>query len=280
MVRGTVRLALVVAALVAAPVSPAFIAAADDCGNYTGPDKATVYQPTYAELKEAFARAAANQLGPEYPSMPRLLAGYPDVRPSNLPMPCVILMAIAYIESTWQQAAKTPPGKTGQVITGFGGCGVGVMQVSLTERVQATIPRAIQLRIVNDYRYNIAHGARLLAEKWNTTPPIGSNDPTVIEHWYYAIWAYNSWSAINNPNNPAYPPNRRPYTGKENWRDYPYQELVFGLIANPPVVNGQRLWDPIPVNLPDRASIDPNPDSIEGPRVTHKAVCVIPTPGR
>jgi len=57
-------------------------------------------------------------------------------------------------------------------------------------------------RILNDVTYNIEAGADILLSKWldHRTPVVGNRDPNVLEHWYFALWAYNGWLSRNNPN--------------------------------------------------------------------------------
>lgn len=55
-------------------------------------------------------------------------------------------------------------------------------------------------RLKTDYDYNISEGARILNQKWQTVPKIGDGDRNKLENWYFAVWAYNGWSARNNPN--------------------------------------------------------------------------------
>ncbi|HZK56529.1 MAG TPA: cell wall-binding repeat-containing protein [Desulfosporosinus sp.] len=55
-------------------------------------------------------------------------------------------------------------------------------------------------RLKTDYDFNISEGARILNQKWRTVPKIGDGDRNKLENWYFAVWAYNGWSARNNPN--------------------------------------------------------------------------------
>jgi hypothetical protein len=75
----------------------------------------------------------------------------------------------------------------------------------------------------------------------------------VVENWYYAVWSYNGFAYVNHPGNPIHDPQRPPYLcdGTQPRSNYPYQELVFGCMANPPIRDGVPLWDPVPVTLPD-----------------------------
>ncbi len=268
-------LAIAVAVFAAMPVAGPQKAYADDCAS----TNATAYQPTYAEVKAAFQRATTNTLGTNYPQLPNLLSGYPSYQYVAPSLPCILPQAIGWIESGWRQAGNgTKQGSRGTVLTGKGGCGYGLMQTSSGMRFPGQLPQPVQLAIASDFAYNIAYGSKILADTWNTTPAIGSNDPTVVEHWYYAVWAYNNWSWRNNPNNPDFPYPRAPYDGTRPVTNYPYQELVFGLAANPPVVGGERLWEPVALSLPDSGAIGISPDAIPAPAITHKSYCAASTP--
>lgn len=111
-------------------------------------------------------------------------------------IPAVILKAIAYAESGWRQFDSS-----GNVVTGHWGSrpNLGIMQVgsynpSDTETVN---------RLKYDIDFNIAYGADILNAKWEMVPKIGDGDRSKLENWYFAIWAYNSWSTRNNPNDAA-----------------------------------------------------------------------------
>ena len=265
-------LAIAVASLLpAASVGEVF---AEDCAG----TNASAYQPTHHEARLALLRASAGTLGPSYPRLPPLLTGAPATTVVTGTVPCVIPQAIGWVESGWRQASGTARGSVGPVLTGRGGCGVGVMQTSTGMRFPGQLPRAVQLAFAGDYIYNIAYGVQLLGQKWNATPPIGNADPTIAEHWYYAVWAYNHWSWRNNPNNPDFPWPRPAYTGAQPVVNYPYQELVFGLAANPPRLNGAPLWQPVALSLPDAGAIGISPDAIPEPLVVHRTFCVVPDP--
>lgn len=109
-------------------------------------------------------------------------------------VPAEILKAIAYVESGWRQWDNN-----GNVVTGYWGNrpSLGIMQVSAyNSRDTETLTK-----LKNDIAYNIAYGADVLISKWKMTPRIGDGDRSKLENWYFAIWAYNSWSLVNNPNN-------------------------------------------------------------------------------
>jgi hypothetical protein len=86
----------------------------------------------------------------------------------------------------------------------------------------------------------------------------------ILENWYFAVWAYNGFtgpgaSRSNHPLDPIYGSwPRQPYScgptsdGKgHNRSNYPYQELVYGCVTNPPVVDGKQLWQAQAITLPD-----------------------------
>lgn len=107
-------------------------------------------------------------------------------------VPAVILKAIAYEESGWRQWNSS-----GSVLSSGGSRpNLGIMQVSCSGLDSATL-----YKIKNDIDYNIAYGADILKSKYEAVPQIGDGDPNKLENWYFALWAYNSWSSRNNPNN-------------------------------------------------------------------------------
>ncbi len=128
-----------------------------------------------------------------------------------------------------------------------------------------------QALVATHFAYNIARGAAILVDKWNEAPeenPIVGSDtggfPAVLENWYYAIWNYNGFTGpganrSNHPMDPIYGswPRTSYSCGPEsdglghNRSNYPYQELVIGCANNPPVVDGEPLWQAQPVTLPD-----------------------------
>lgn len=95
---------------------------------------------------------------------------------------------------------------------------------------------------------NIDAGAKVLEDKWAATPIIGDGNGMVgrekLENWYYAVWAYNSWGRVNNPN----------YTGQANTNIPSYQSLVYGYIANcPAALTG--MWVNCTLSVPTNTQI-------------------------
>ena len=134
-------------------------------------------------------------------------------------IPPKILYAVAYQESGWRQFdADGDP-----LVSGDGG--VGIMQVT-------TVPTGVDAaRLGTDIVYNIEVGAGILATKWTYAPSvfpiIGEGARHCYEDWFFAVWAYNGWTAGSQ---------------------YPY--LVWGHIAD-----GRGLWTGEPVSVYPAASL-------------------------
>jgi hypothetical protein len=238
---------------------------------------------TYEDLKDrrlfldTIELAAFNFLfpGDTFFGVPDLELGPREARytePGKVPP--VLLKAIAYVESSITQGATgVPYGSIGPALIAFD-CGHGIAQVTNGMTVPAGengLGSPEQALVATHYAYNIARGANILATKWNDAPeekPIVGTDtlghPAVIENWYYAVWAYNGFTGpgankSNHPLDPIYAAwPRTPYSCGSpadglghNRANYPYQEIVFGCVANPPVVEGQALWQAQDVSLPD-----------------------------
>ncbi|MEX1021560.1 MAG: hypothetical protein WD058_00295 [Dehalococcoidia bacterium] len=184
-------------------------------------------------------------------------------------IPTTLLQAISWVESDMTMAARSVQfNSIGEGLVSFD-CGHGLMQVT----TGMTVPLGAdgraserQTLIATHYAYNIARGAQLLAEKWNAAPeqrPIVGTDnasnPALIENWYYAVWGYNGFtgpgsSQSNHPLDPSLGAFPRPTfrcDGTQSRNRYPYQELVWGCLANPAQRSGQYLWTPTAASLPD-----------------------------
>ncbi|HTJ80835.1 MAG TPA: MYXO-CTERM sorting domain-containing protein, partial [Polyangiaceae bacterium] len=149
--------------------------------------------------------------------------------------PCELLKSIAMVESGWRQfcVPTTPSDQVGgpsRTIISFD-CGYGVGQVTSGMHTGEN-PDFDRARVASDATYNLATGTRILAGKWIATNCVGDNQPTIIEDWYTATWAYNGLAYVNNPSNPNYDSNRGVYDPAVN-NACPYQERVFGRIENP-----------------------------------------------
>jgi hypothetical protein len=226
---------------------------------------------------DAMDLAAYNMLfpGDAYFGLPRLETGLRGARSSTEPaIPSILLKSIGWIESVITQASRQIPfGGIGPALISFD-CGHGIMQVTsgmTTPLGDGGVASPEQLMVATHFAYNIARGAVILVDKWNAAPenrPIAgtdtNGDPSLVENWYFAVWSYNGFTGpganrSNHPMDPIYggwP--RVPYSCGpsadgfgHNRSKYPYQELVWGCAAHPPVVQGATLWQPLDISYPD-----------------------------
>jgi hypothetical protein len=182
-------------------------------------------------------------------------------------VPAQVVEGILATESNWDQASPhAPRGAAGNpLIANYYGtdptfttidysqadCGYGAGQVtSFMTAADTSEPQSIKDKVALDYAENVAASITILAGKWNQLRGsgivVGSGDPSQLEDWYFAIWAYNTgvhpnpgngnpWGLgwVNNPINPTFPPDRQPFLRTtmddamtpDQW---PYQEQVFG----------------------------------------------------
>lgn len=245
--------------------------------------------PCDADVREAIEALAQGHLGDRGPALPRLGTGCDaDGRATgsvDASFPCALWSAIAWAESGWvqfcygadgteDQPACGAPGTTGPTLISFD-CGYGLAQVTSGMRAGDTTDDFEPARVAAEPAYNLGVGGAILASKWAATPCVGDNDPGVLEHWYFATWAYNGFCWCNNPNNPEFPWPRAGYREPDGLSrgDYPYQEIVFGLVRHPV---GER-WAAIPASLPAReqlcATDGCRPGRIPSPSPTHRDPC-------
>jgi len=198
--------------------------------------------PSVAEWQDIFALVAKGPAawGSDGPSVPTIGQGCGKPEPMKsvqARFPCELLKAIAMAESSWRQfcVPDRPADQVGgpsRTIISFD-CGYGVGQVTSGMRTQDAVPDYDRQRVAGDPVYNLATGAQILAGKWKVTNCVGDNQPSVIENWYAAVWAYNGLAYVNNPANPVHDANRGVYNPKVGG-SAPYQEKVFGWIEHPP----------------------------------------------
>ncbi|WP_345463333.1 SGNH/GDSL hydrolase family protein [Actinoallomurus oryzae] len=142
-------------------------------------------------------------------------------------------------------------------------CGYGISQMTDGMRMagheksgETALPLTQQRAIALDYAANIAAGLKLVSDKWNqlySIMTVNNADPTRIENWYFATWAYNSgfhtqseagqnhgvWGLgwFNNPANPRYDHDRLPFLYNNSWADaahperWTYPEKVLGFAS-------------------------------------------------
>jgi hypothetical protein len=219
---------------------------------------ATCRPPGLWEIAAAFDRAANGLLPVADPRLP--------VETHIRAIPPSVLKAVGWVESNWHQF--TPQGRP-LLSPDFG---YGIMQITsgmdgAFGRLHGSIDESSQSAIASDYQFNVAYGARILAQKWAATPRVGNGDSSTVENWYYALWAYNGWGWVNNPNNPRF---ARLGTPAANPASYPYQERVLYLVSHPPHDSaGNPLWKAVSVSLPRRSLIGSTPHPYSPPTVHH-----------
>jgi MYXO-CTERM domain-containing protein len=198
--------------------------------------------PDVSGWRELFTSTAERSVGADVPSIAAVEAG-PARTSTAAPFPCRLLPAIAATESGVAQFC----GGDGLTVISFD-CGFGVMQV--------TSGAANYPGIQSSAAINIAAGADILAQKWNSDGSFGGHfgdsDPALLESWYFAVWAYNGFVYSNNPNNPDHVVGRAPFRspGSSARRDYPYQEIVWGYLQYPAALDGEPLVDAVAPTYP------------------------------
>jgi hypothetical protein len=261
-----------------------------------------VPQPTNSQIDWAAQLAVQGSLPGRAAGFDNLPGGYAPEYDFPVPVlhggggrvPAVLVEAIMAQESNMDQASwHVPAGMPGDPLIadyygnagdttspinyGSADCGYGLGQITDIMFAGAYSP-AVQQRVAVDYAENAAAVVKFLADKWNQLYDDGItvNDanPSYVESWYDAIWAYNSgiqpnaangnttgctpgpsctdsagnWGLgwANNPINPVYPAGREPFLNGPNGYadaatpgDWPYQERVFGWMHAPLL-----RWDP------------------------------------
>ena len=219
----------------------------------------------------AIDAAAQNELfaGDSYFGLPSVEVGTRTNRAGGAAaVPVEVLRSIGWVESTLTMASRSTRFESiGPALVSFD-CGHGIMQVTSGMTIPLGgegRPSEHQIAVATSDTHNIARGARILASKWNDAPglrPVAGTDtggdPTLIENWYYAIWAYNGFTGpgskqSNHPLDPNLEWPRAEYRcdGSQSRTRYPYQELVYGCMANPAERGGEELWPAVRATLPD-----------------------------
>lgn len=209
------------------------------------------HQPYTSDLQDFLTRAGNGNLysSEGYPwalsqvEKGNRTSGRPLVAPF---VPPTILKAAAYVESSWRQADyDTARGVSGPILVSPD-CGYGVMQITAAlvwsmDNGTATEPERL---VAKNYGRNVAAGAQVMVAKWNDAPQyrpiVGDGNPNYLEDWYYAIWSYNGFSSVNDPN--GFSSSRPEYKcDGVNYTAVPYQERVIGCVRNP----AEGLWNAI-----------------------------------
>lgn len=191
--------------------------------------------------------------------------------PNSVPVPPSVIQGTLAQESAWRHASmRALPGESGNPnINDYYGahgtldvidydaadCGYGVGQITDPMRISSPQYSANgKTKVAVDYAENVVASTQFLVDKWNQLYNAGvilnDGDPSRLENWYFAIWAYNSgfhantgsgpWGLgwTNNPRNGDYFPGRSPflattYADAEHPADWPYQERVMGWMEVP-----------------------------------------------
>jgi len=265
-----------------------FIAQANNptsCAAATCPEPAaTGRQPFPSELVDIFNRAGTNRLGTNGPTLPQIKKGYPQSQLVDPYVPCILLKTMGAVETGqtpgstefdgWKQF-NANYGQNGTTVIAAD-CGYGVMQITSGMSGGAGFDPA---RVASEPVYNVGTAARALIEKWNArSEAIGDRDPYIVENWYYAVWAYNGFSSVNDPNDISrFPAGRTEWQcnrdSSQNAAQWPYQEKVWGCSNNPPEYPaGTPLWARVPLSLPVRQDVAfPPPPHIATPLPAHRS---------
>ena len=236
------------------------------CSDFGGgpPYRFQAYEATRDRVPylDAQRLAAVDALLPAEPgfALPEMEAGPADRRvlQDDARIPGVLLHAIGWVESSLNQTAIHVPYESVGPALVSSSCAYGVMQVASAFSNHGDAPSRSEALTGTHYAYNIAAGARILADKWNEDliPVVGLGEREFIEAWYYALWAYNGWATSNHPAGPEVDPFRAlPYDCEGPYNGYTYQELVIGCLINPPSIDGRPLWPAVPVEHPDLAAL-------------------------
>ncbi len=274
MPRRTIALVVALLAVVVLGVAPEFGARAPHA-------EACAFDPRIPHTYEAegdrqrylsaIEAASVNALlpGDAYFELPRIELGTRQTRAEGTQrLPAALLKGLGWVESQLAMASRSVRFESiGDTLVSFD-CGHGMMQIT----TGMTVPLGFdgnasddQVRVATHYAYNAARGAVLLADKWNQAPqqrPIvgtdTNSDPNLIENWYYAVWSFNGFTGpgsrgSNHPLDPTFASVRGEYRcdGSQSRNRFPYQELVWGCLANPPEREGTQLWAPIDATLPN-----------------------------
>ncbi|GIG63025.1 hypothetical protein Lfu02_73970 [Longispora fulva] len=244
------------------------------------------FQPSPNMVEWAVDQAVHGRLTTQRPAN-YLKTGQPAYSPQGMfpphsvrdggTVPAQLLLAILAQETNLSQASwHAVPGDTGNpLVSDYYGnrdgeaqidysksdCGYGIGQVTDGMRTGSTLyTRSQQIALATDYAANISAAMNILIDKWNEVSgdnpasSVNNNDPTWIENWFLAVWAYNSGyhstayashsegnfgvGYLNNPANPSYPANREPflrftYADAATPSHWSYPERIMGWVETP-----------------------------------------------
>lgn len=256
--------------------TPAITAGGQNCAIQPAPGK----NPDVATWHKIFEKVSGGKAswGSDGPNIGNMGSGCGKPKPlTEVPakFPCHVLKAIAMRESFWQQfCVPTGPasekGKPERTIVSFD-CGYGIGQVTSGMHVGEN-PAFDRQRVASDPTYNLATGTQILLSKWRAASCVGDNDPSLVEDWYTAIWAYNGFAYVNNPNNPNLSSNRGVYTpGVHTGASHTYQEYVYGWMEHP----RDDRWAVLPAAYPNRGDVGggSSPGALPEPKCASPTSC-------
>lgn len=291
MIRALALATALISSTALAQFCPCYTLSSTSNNNNCGVEAVTGTNPTVAQWQPIFDLVSKGPAawGSNGPAVGDIGQGCGKPMPSmQVPakFPCELLKAIATVETGWRQfcVPSTPAdqaGKSSRTIISFD-CGYGIGQVTSGMHI-GEAPAFDRARVASDPTYNLATGTQILAGKWRATRCVGDNQPSIIEHWYSATWAYNGLAYSNNPNNPNYSTTRGVYRPGVTTTTRPYQEKVFGYMEYPP---SAAHWTSLPFAYPKLTDIgntsspntlpEPNcasPVSCTSTRPTHVSSC-------
>ncbi|MBX7100185.1 MAG: hypothetical protein K1X89_20890 [Myxococcaceae bacterium] len=272
--------AVLAAATASAAYCPCYTLSSTNNTHSCGVEAAGGINPTPAQWQAIFDLVAQGPAvwGSAGPAVANIGQGCGKPMPNiQVParFPCELLKAIAMQESSWQQfcVPTTPSDQVGgasRTIISFD-CGYGIGQVT-SGMHKGEAPAFDRARVASDPTYNLATGTQILAGKWKATACVGDNQPSIVEDWYTATWAYNGLAYSNNPSNPAYSSTRGVYNPSVGG-SRPYQERVFGWMEHPPAAS---YWSVLAAAYPDPTTVGGggSPPSLAEPSCAAPTDCV------
>jgi len=234
--------------------------------------------PTLPEWQAIIEAACAGPDGPSWgtgPLIPVIGKGCGSGVKVAAHFPCELVEAILMQESRWLHfcSPTTPPDKkdlSPRTIISFD-CGYGVGQVTSGMHVGET-PDFDRDRVAAEPSYSVQVSLKILAEKWRTTACTGDNQPSIVENWYLATWAYNGYAFVNNPNNPNLDAMRPVCDPNVGCAGRTYQERIWGWMEHPPA---DARWAALAPAYPDLSELP----TTSGPKPTtlSEPACASPT---
>lgn len=170
-----------------------------------------------SEIADICEYDSVSKINPDFPTMNCLLTE----TALKFDMPPEVVKAIAEGESgNWRHFDEN-----GEAIVTADN-GIGIMQVTNKDKYDQNL-------LKKDIVYNIQAGVEILNDMFKRPdlPKINDDDRDILEHWYFAVMAYNGTKPVNSPIIQA--------TGKRN--PNAYQERIFRIIEDLGLVDLKQL---------------------------------------